>query len=69
MFAIRGENWLTGSVHYVKCSDYVSACQKRREIEADMLNASWIEGEDYQLCVVEVPDDFDFDSQNKEDWN
>lgn len=67
MFAIRVENYLTGSVYYTKCSDYASACQRMREIEADMLDASWIEGEDYQLCVVEVPDDFDFD--NQKEWN
>lgn len=66
MFAVKSVNLLVAdkTEHFQPANGYVDACQIMRQIEAD---SAWIKGVDYELEIVEVDDDFDFD--NQPEWN
>lgn len=68
MYAVKATNLTVSPVaeHFIKARDFAEACEILRRAREEM-NESWEEGTDYTAEVVEVADDFDFESQP--DWN
>ena len=65
MFAVKTVNLTTAnkSEHFEAAINYADACQTMRRTIADM-ECAWVQGIDYEIDVVEVDDDFDFDDQS-----
>lgn len=69
MYAVKLTNLLDENTErYIPCPyGHTQAYDLMRQEIADMEANDWNEGEDYTIEVVEVDDDFDFESQP--DWN
>ena len=65
MYAVKLTNLTTtpNRNHLVPAKDWADACDRqRREIE-ELDDMDWHRGEDYEVEIVEVDADFDFDNQ------
>lgn len=69
MYAVKSTNLQTYPFksHLIPAGSYTEACETIRREIADFDAAGWYRYEDYDLEIVKVDNDFDFD--NQEDFN
>lgn len=69
MYAVKLTNLTTipNRNFLIPARDWVDACSKQRHEIDEIDDMDWIRGEDYEIEIVEVDADFDFD--NQEDFN
>lgn len=69
MYAVKLTNLTTipNRNFFVPARDWADACDKQRHEIKEFDDMEWIRGEDYEIEIVEVDADFDFD--NQEDFN
>lgn len=70
MYAVKLTNLLGFSKpYYKKARDYADACSIAKKIREDMTGIGWEDCSDFTAEVVPIDDDFDFESQENEEWN
>ena len=62
MFAVKTTNLHNGINHFEAARNYSDACDLMRRIIREV-EPEWVSGIDYQIEVVEIEEDFDFDNQ------